>query len=300
MCRRWTSAASGGDIAPPFDVAALRTRFGTDAPANFTCPDVPPPVTSVSVESKYAPDTNSSEIDPERLKAYQELAGRLKDFAAPLTRMANDFVRSRPADARIAQCGAKWLAAWARARALEDPRDRKGESVRAWNLPPIALAYLQFRDGNSVPEEDRIVIEAWIDRLGIRVMTDFDAGSDLPSRSNNHRYWAGWAVMTAAAVLDDDAMFDWAVESARVGLRAVTPVGFLPLEMERGKRALGYHVFASEALVMLAAAARANGIDLFSENDGALRRLTDATLGGLSNSSAFKRHPARRRTWTST
>ena len=67
----------------------------------------------------------------------------------------------------------------------------------------------------------------------------------------------------------------------------MTPDGFLPLELERRQRSLGYQFFATEPLVMLAEGADANGIDLYSRNDSAILRLAERTLSGWTDPSLF-------------
>ena len=77
----------------------------------------------------------------------------------------------------------------------------------------------------------RRAIEGWLRRLATRVEADYSHGGDLPSRRNNHRYWAGWAAMAAAIALDDRRLYGWALESAELGIDSITADGFLPLEL---------------------------------------------------------------------
>ena len=175
----------------------------------FICPAVPQPVASVDVESKYAPGSASNVIDPERAAALDKVNTRLRRFTGPLIRLANGYLSSRPADARIARCVSTWLAAWANWRAVELPGDRRGEAVRAQFLAVASLAYLEVENEPALPDAERQATKDWLRRLAVRVHKDYSSAEDLPSRRNNHRYWAGWAVMAAAIVLDDKPMFDW-------------------------------------------------------------------------------------------
>jgi poly(beta-D-mannuronate) lyase len=74
-----------------------------------------------------------------------------------------------------------------------------------------------------------------------------------------------------------------------MGIADVRADGTLPLEMERGPLALHYHAFALPPLVMLAEIGAANGVPLYDENDGALRRLADRVLRGMEDPSSFEK-----------
>jgi poly(beta-D-mannuronate) lyase len=63
----------------------------------------------------------------------------------------------------------------------------------------------------------------------------------------------------------------------------------LPQEMRRGKRALHYHLYAAAPIVMIAELGYPNGIDLYSERDGALKRLVKVSTAGLVDSSLFEK-----------
>lgn len=274
-------------LKPPFDVAAVRAEQGRPAKKKFRCQAVPAAVVSVETQSKYAPGTGSTVIDPKGAAVYEKLATRVRRFTRPLVRMANAYVRSNPADPRIARCAATWLAAWAAADAARDPKERSGDAVRAQLLAIASLAYVQIRDEPSLKSKQRAAIEPWLRRLATRVVADYSEGPNLPSRRNNHRYWAGWSAMTAAIALDDHSFYDWALRSAELGIDSITPEGFLPLELERKQRSLGYHFYAAEPLVLLAEAAAANGVDLYARNDGAIVRMVERAISGWSDPAAF-------------
>lgn len=274
-------------LKPPFDIGAVREEYGRPAKKKFRCAPVPRSVPSVETESKYAPGTGSTVIDPRRAAVYDKLKTRLRGFTGPLVRLANAYVRSDPADPRLARCAATWLAVWAKSDAARDPQDRRGDAVRAQFLAIVALAYVQIRDEPSLKPHERSAIEAWLRRLATRVEADYTHGPDLPSRRNNHRYWAGWSVMTAAIALNDRGFYDWAIASAEFGIDSITPEGFLPLELERKQRSLGYHFYAAEPLVLLAEAAAANGTDLYARNDGAIVRLVARSVAGWADPADF-------------
>ncbi|MBL8583713.1 MAG: alginate lyase family protein [Rhizobiaceae bacterium] len=281
------AAGAEAPLKPPFDLAKVRAEQGKPAKKKFRCGAVPPSVRSVETESKYAPGTGSTVIDPQRAAVYDKLKNRLRRFTGPVVRLANAYVRSQPADPRIAACAVSWLATWARLDAAKDPQDRRGDAVRAQLLSIVALAYVQVRDEPTLAPDERRTVEAWLRRLASRVQSDYSEGADLPSRRNNHRYWAGWAVMTAAVALDDRQFYDWALSSAELGIDSITADGFLPLELERKQRSLGYHFYAAEPLVLLAETALANGTDLYARNDGAIVRLVERSVAGWSDPADF-------------
>lgn len=274
-------------LAPPFDVTAIRMAAGEPV-KSFKCDPVPPAVVELSMNSKYARKPGSAEIDPAKLKANEEATAPITAFVLPLIADANLYVRSRPVQPEIARCVMKWIAGWARKDAMTVATTGQGEIVRAWNLAIIALAYLQVESEPQLRDRDRERVRAWIGDLAGHVVDDFNREPERGSRRNNHRYWAAWAVMTAALVLNDRTFYEWAVEGYRIGIRQVTAEGFLPLELDRRQRSLGYHIYAAEPLVMIAETAARNGQDLYGEEQGALHRLIRRSLDGLSDPTPFE------------
>src|SRR5271165_5043136 len=87
---------------------------------------------------------------------------------------------------------------------------------------------------------------------------------------NNHYYWAGVELGAVGIEANDRSDFDWAIKAAGEGIARIRPDGTLPQEMRRGKRALHYHLYAAAPLVMIAELGYPNGIDLYTEREGAL------------------------------
>jgi poly(beta-D-mannuronate) lyase len=88
--------------------------------------------------------------------------------------------------------------------------------------------------------------------------------------------------------VNDRVLFDWAMEKTRFGMAQVRADGALPLELARRKRAWRYHLFAALPLFFLAEAGDKNGLDIFVENDDALKRLGDLCLRNLGHPDDFK------------
>jgi poly(beta-D-mannuronate) lyase len=104
---------------------------------------------------------------------------------------------------------------------------------------------------------------------------------------NNHAYWAGLAVAATGDTVGDPALVAWGLRQAEVGITQIRPDGTLPLEMERGARALHYHLFALTPLVMLAEIGLRHGAKLYAARHGALRRLAERALAGLDDPAWF-------------
>jgi poly(beta-D-mannuronate) lyase len=118
------------------------------------------------------------------------------------------------------------------------------------------------------------------------------ADSDEPGRAggrNNHAYWAGLAVAATGIAANQRDLLEWGISRARLAIADIQKDGTLPLEMDRGALALHYHVFSLAPLVMLAEIAAANGVDLYAEGDGALRRLADRVIRGMADPATFEK-----------
>ena len=85
------------------------------------------------------------------------------------------------------------------------------------------------------------------------------------------------------------ADFEWAMNTAKTGIHAIQPDGTLPEEMRRGQRALHYHLYAASPLVMLAELGLPNGVDLYAEDRGALKKLVKVSTEGLVDPSLFEK-----------
>ncbi|WP_439816423.1 alginate lyase family protein [Zavarzinia sp. CC-PAN008] len=275
-------------IQPPFAVADARQRYAEKPDDDFTCKAPPQPVMTLRMNSRYRPDVpGRADVDPAAERAYEEAMAPLRAYAKGLTKLANTYVRSQPSDPRLASCVLDWLDTWAAAGAMQGPASSQGEAARKWTLATLATSYLQVRAEPGLDPAKQARVLAWIRVLADTARHDYSTGTDRGSRNNNHLYWAAWGVGAASVVLDDRALFDWAMAGYRRGIEQVEADGTLPLEMARKQRALAYHVYAIGPLVMLAELAAANGVGLYGERDGALRRLVDVTLSGLDDPSLF-------------
>src|SRR4051812_11252684 len=139
-------------LEPVPNPATRRSAFGQDV-ANvlstpFTCPEPPSPVVELSIESAYAPeDPTQSQIERGREEEYARRVEALRAFTAGVNRRADDYVRTRPRDGRIASCLASWLEQWAQHEAMLPPSiTAQGNAERKWNLVAFALSYTMTAD----------------------------------------------------------------------------------------------------------------------------------------------------------
>jgi poly(beta-D-mannuronate) lyase len=298
------SRATGGLLAALLALATGATQAGTSLvpPPGFTarveesgkkreCPAVPEPYTAeLKFPSKYeGSDKARDTLNPKANARYKAATAGINEMEKQVSAMVSDYLHG--GDPAVLRCALDWLATWARAGALEKPTtDHTGKSVRKWALASVASAWVRLKFSQSrpleaAPEQVRD-IERWFERLGKLVVDDW---RDQPlEKINNHEYWAAWAVMATAVAVNRRDWFDWAVEQYKVAAKQVDRDGFLPNELKRETRALSYHNYSLGPLAMIAAFARANGVELAAENDRALDRLARRVLTGLDDPRPFE------------
>ncbi len=267
-------------IVGPYDVVTRREAQGrTMLP--IACRAVPAPVVDVSGEVFYRPGTGNSVVDETARARDAALAKPVNDYMAYVVRTADDYMRSRPADPVRAQCVLAWLDGWAKAGALLGQVNQQGRYLRNWTQADLAIAWLTVRDAPGLDQDAKARVTSWFAQLGQRVNQDFRNGPDR----NNHLYWAAVSAVSAAAITNDRGLFDWGIAAALDGLAEIQSDGTLPRELARREKALGYHAFAMQALVLAATFATRNGVDLWHVHDSALLRLGDLLIRSLQDPS---------------
>lgn len=267
--------------ASPVNAAQLKPPFFTpiNPPSSKgkmeSCPlsPLPPPDINIFKSIYEENDSTASTIDPKAKAAYSKAVAPLQHFENEINRRANSYVRTGGKDYSSAACALQWMTDWANAAAMTGTAKGQGQAVRKWALASFSSAYLQFGADRRLDSKQKVAVKKWLYRLAKQVMTDYSTNPDTSSRRNNHVYWAAWAVGITSVVIQHDDFFEWAMDKAKVGLIQIESDGTLPLEVRRAKRAQLYHLFATIPLVMLAELGRANGVDLYGYNDGALHRL---------------------------
>ncbi len=269
-------------LAPPFAVHPAVEGLPVEA-----CQNPPAPVIDLSVVSKYGNngplhDTVAPEAEAE---AVAQMAP-VRAFAQAVVKMANRYTSTgNPSTAR---CVLTWLHAWADDHALTGIKDHNAEFERGATLGGLSLALIQVSP--AVAADPRYpAVAKWMHALADSGIQYFDSTERLQGSRNNHRYWAALGAAGTALVTGDRRLLDWSIETYKKAVCSATPEGGLPLELQRGKKALDYHLFALDALTPIAAIAETNGIDAFGFCDGAFHRVVRFSLTSLANPAAIAR-----------
>ena len=281
-------AASSGLVPPPGFFAAAEPG-GKKA---RECKEAPKPYTeSLEFPSKYeGSDQARDDLNEKAYAIYKDKTARINTLEKEVSASVEAWLRGGQ-EASL-QCALDLLDRWAQAGALQSrTTDHTGRAVRKWALGSYAAAWLRLKFSVSRPLERHAEqaqrIEAWFDRLTAIVIEDWSGQPD--DKFNNHEYWAAWAVMASGVALDRRDYFDWAVAQYRRAATQVDAQGYLANELARDTRALAYHNYSLGPLVMIAAFARANQVELLAEGGGALQRLASRVLQGVDDPAGFAR-----------
>jgi poly(beta-D-mannuronate) lyase len=273
--------------------AALRSPWDggnvdlTDAP--YVCPDPVHLSADLTTDGFYS-DSKSSVIDPVKWKAYAESSGPYKKLGDEAVAAADAY---RTTGSRAAaSCVLKLLnTAAADGVFTGKMSSRQAYYVQGSVIGALAIAYLKIRVSGVLQPAEKASLVSWMKTVARQSIDFYEAARSKPGgeAGNNHLYWAGVEVAAIAIAADDRSMFNWAMETYINGVKQITPEGTLPLEMRRGQRALHYHLYALAPLVYLAEFGKDNGLDLFAEDNFALKRLVDRSIAGLRGSGYFDR-----------
>jgi poly(beta-D-mannuronate) lyase len=273
----FSSAAAALD--GPFPV-----RLPDSKASSRPCAEPQPPVTSFAPISKYGQaGAARDQLDVEAGKAFEDAMKPVRAFSRDVVKAANDYHRTGRMSA--AECAVQHLAQWSKADALASPGSHTAWFKLATTLSGLSLAYLQVKPALRGREMESRDIESWLNRRGKDVAQYFQTLNTPRSSRNNHRAWAGLAAAAAAAASGDKALLAQAAESFRVSACQATPAGALPMEVERGRKALEYHLYALAALTTLAEIGERNGLPLHKECSGALGRIAAFTLDAIGDPS---------------
>ncbi|WP_333849623.1 mannuronate-specific alginate lyase [Leclercia sp.] len=256
-------------------------------PAGFTrplphtasggCVPLPAPYTApLTLRSKYeGSDSARATLNPQAEQAFRAASKPIVGFERGISKMVWRYKQS--GDPHTLACILDGYAAWAKAEALlSDQTSHTGRAMRKWALATLASSWLElkFTPGTSLAGQQ--TTERWLGKLADRVVQEWDG---LPlARTNNHSYWAAWAVMASAVALDRRDLFDWSLKEYRIAAGQIAADGTLANEQRRRDRAQAYHNYALQPLVMIASFADANQVDVTKENNHALARLAGYVL----------------------
>lgn len=263
---------------------------------SIRCPSLPsPPLKDLIFEGIYEKsDPHRAQINPEAQKLYRDQTKNLRQFEITLITMANDYLRSGGQDHNAGLCTLEWLGLWAKDDAFLGRINQHGAYLRQWGLAVLSSAYLQVKTLKTDAD-----IERWLEKIAVEVQADYKNPTESNSSKNNHLNWAAWAVTITGVALSNHDFYEWGVNKTRYAIHAqIQKNGSLPLEMNRGKKALQYHMFALSPLIMVAETAAKNGENLYDLDNGKLHALARQTFAGMRNpawfeaQSGYKQEPA--------
>lgn len=192
------------------------------------------------------------------------------------------------------------LTRWADADALTRIEDNiAGSNTSAVfslkrSLAALIPNWAAIRDDARVHDGQRAKIDDWIGRLV--TLADINTGGKNRARRilkcaanqdtsncNNHRYLRDLVNIMWGAASGDDERYRKGIARYRVALRQMRADGSLPLETQRGSRALWYQNYALGMLVTIAETAALQGHDLYGMNlEGrSLHRAVSFLLEGI-------------------
>ncbi len=283
-------------LQPPFNVNNLLRVKNTDT-REFACKKPPPPVHNLTFNGFYRSGSSSSVVDKEAMRIYRVSRKPIDKFASSIIKMSDRYLSSVKGNLDIARCVLDWLYHWGKGKAFLGAVSQQGGFVRKWALGTISLAYLKIRNADDLSALKKKKIKNWISEWAYWVRDDYSTDMHKNSRKNNHVYWAAWSVGLSGVVLNNRSHFNWMIEQQRNAMQQIQGDGTLPLEMDRRSKALHYHVYSTQALVLIATLAARNGIDLYGDRGEALHRLVKRTVGGLNNPTFFSTKTGVKQTW---
>jgi poly(beta-D-mannuronate) lyase len=276
--------AQHAPLQSPWDSAPTAA---SDTP--WDCPAAPSLPHDFATNSYYI-DAQHSVIDPALRKKYTNSVAPIEGFSRNVVAAA-DAYRSTGSRAAAA-CVVTLLENAARQKALTGHMEGHQSSyVQGWNLGAWAVAWLKVRASGAASAERQTAILPWLKKLADLNRGYYEAKRSQRGSSdahNNHLYWAGFAIAAAGIACNANALFEWGVAAYRQGVKDIQSDGALPLEMARGQMALHYHLYALAPLAMLAEFGAANGLDLYHEQDFAIRRLMERCVAGLEDPGFFQ------------
>lgn len=274
-------------LASPFDGLAIKPARDKRSP----CPRPPEPFTeALDFRSKYEGSGKSRDtLNPVANMRYKMATRSIQELEGGLSDMTDRHVRGQ---AGAAACALEWMQAWARAEALLGEANMTGKAVRKWTLAAVAFNFLKIKDAPGLDPIQLEQVRGWMTRIA-HVVIDEHEGIP-PEKINNHYYWAAAAVGAAGIATQQRELLDWGMDGYRNSVRDIDADGVLPREMGRRSRALSYHIYALQPLVMLAEIGRVNGVDLYSERGCALCRLVKRVTEGLRDPAFFEQRTGAR------
>lgn len=184
-------------------------------------------------------------------------------FEDGVSELAGAFVAT--GDTFYADCLVKYLHGWADAKALTTFRYDSLEP-QAWfasesMLFAAAMAYSIARPYVEGLEEERAEVEQWLH--GLALQHSAIPGEPEESCCNNHFYRRALYASMVGVLVEDDDLFRFGVSAIYSALHDMTESGALPLEVNRGRRAIHYQNYALNYLITNMQVIHRQGYDIF-------------------------------------
>lgn len=288
----WGAASMSGPGSPrlPYNLPASLVD-GSAARSPRSCPSLVAAPVALQHGSKFRlGDLTASAVDAERAAQEEQAVEPVRRFNRIVATSADGALRypnERPA---FAECLLNHLDHWAKAGALTGSNSQQGEFEKKWGAITYSFGFAETKDLAGPGQRERIA--RWLLVLGRDVRREYEQPPGLSlrphHRANNHAYWAALSAAAVGIATDDRALFGWGMSRFATALSDINDAGLLPLELRRGPRALEYHRFALEPLLMLALIARANDLALPPGGEAALKRLIATVRQGNESPALFQ------------
>jgi poly(beta-D-mannuronate) lyase len=228
-------------------MASLHTCVGT--------PLVPAPVGHINVPHHYLSGSHGP-VNP----AEAPVTRPYGLFEGRITAGMNQYLAT--GSGAEAACALDQMDAWAQGKALLD-YDAK-ESTQAWFQVGWTLCAAGITDSVLVNDagldaEKQRRVTAWLDGAAHKLISFEKPGQP----GNNLHYWRALAATAVGVTASDDKLFRFGVDTYKEAIGELDEQGALPREMERHERATHYQAFALQPLVLIAALAERQNVDLY-------------------------------------
>jgi poly(beta-D-mannuronate) lyase len=216
---------------------------------------------------------------------------------AVVVHSANAFgTNSRPALDTFMSLLTRWADAGAMTQLIDDVAGSNTSVTFGLKRSLAALIpnWVAIRDDARVPPDQRAKVNGWVEKMvnladtntggrnRAKRILNCPANQDT-SNCNNHRYLRDAVNIMWGAASGDDTRYRKGIQRFRVALRQMRADGSLPLETQRGSRALWYQNYAVGMLTTIAETAARQGHDLYGmEIEGrSLHRAIRFLLDGI-------------------
>ncbi|MBN8535826.1 MAG: alginate lyase family protein [Deltaproteobacteria bacterium] len=242
----------------------------------LACKPSPPAIINLDVNNYYT-DKKFSIIDQTRKEKHDAAVKPIEIYIQFISKQSDEYMQAPKSKKQAGSCALKWIFDWASSSALTgEMKTEQAFYERKWMLTGIALVYAKVREISTTDEKYKI--ENWLSKL---VDLTIQHSELQKSPRNNHYYWEGLAAGAVGKITNQDKYINWASKVFAFGMNEIQTDGSLPKEMNRGQRALHYHLFSAAPLVFLSS--------ILNSNSPKLKLLVDFTFQALTDPSGISK-----------